>query len=95
LPQGAGYPSYATVFNRLGYSPGLSKILSHSELIPDAALTLTLARKRYNEIQSQSKNKKKLVTLSSQEPAVYDSSALTTTLRTPIVRKSVMLMHAK
>jgi len=29
----------------------------HSELIPDAALTLTLTRKRYNDIQSQSKNK--------------------------------------
>jgi len=42
------------LFNRLGYSPGLSKILSHSELIPepDATLTLTLMRKRYNEIQS-------------------------------------------
>jgi len=35
----------------LGYSPGLSEILSYCELIPDAALTLT--RKRYNEIQSQ------------------------------------------
>jgi len=34
---------------------GLSEILSHSELTPDTALTLTLARKRYNVIQSQYK----------------------------------------
>jgi len=40
-------------FNRLVYSPGLSEILSHSELIPDAALTLTYKRYRYNEIKSQ------------------------------------------
>jgi len=33
----------------LAISPGLSEILSHSELIPDA-LTLTFIRKRYNEI---------------------------------------------
>jgi len=32
------------LFNRLGYLPGLSEILSHFELIPDAALTLTLTR---------------------------------------------------
>jgi len=30
---------YSTRFNWLGYLPGLSEILSHSELIPDAALT--------------------------------------------------------
>jgi len=41
--------------NWLGYSPGSSEILSHFELIPDAVLTQTLTR--YNEIQSQSKNK--------------------------------------
>jgi len=45
-----------------GYSPGLSEILGHSELIPDAALTLT--RKSYNEIHSQ---KIKIVTPSSLE----------------------------
>jgi len=43
------------LFNRLGYLPGLLEILSHSVLISDAALTLTLMKKRYNEIQSQSK----------------------------------------
>jgi len=41
------------LINWSGYSPGLSEILNHSELIPDAALTLM--RKRYIEIQSQSK----------------------------------------
>jgi len=34
------------LFNQFGYLPGLLVILSHSELIPDAALTLT--RKKYN-----------------------------------------------
>jgi len=43
-----------SVFNCLSYLPGLSKILSHSELISDVAVT-TLTRKSYNEIQSQSK----------------------------------------
>jgi len=38
------------LFNRLGYLQGLSEILSHSELIPepDAALALTIMKKRYN-----------------------------------------------
>jgi len=42
------------VFNQLGYLPGVLEILSHSELIPefpDAALTVTLTRKRYNSIK--------------------------------------------
>jgi len=55
------------LFNRLGYSPGLSEILNHSELIPDAALTLTFARNRYNEIQSSIKKK---VTPSNFEPRI-------------------------
>jgi len=33
------------LFYRFGYLPGLSEILSHSELIPDAALTLTAYEK--------------------------------------------------
>jgi len=43
----------------LGYSTGLAiltgllEILSHSKLIPDATVTITLARMRYSEIQSQ------------------------------------------
>jgi len=41
------------LFNWLGYLSGLSEILSHSEVIPDAALTLM--RKKYNKIQSQLK----------------------------------------
>jgi len=42
-----------------------ARLIKGSELIPDAALTLT--RKRYNEIQSRSK-KKKIVTPLSFEP---------------------------
>jgi len=38
--------------------PGLSEIFSHSELILDAALTLT--RKRYNEIRDSIPIKKKV-----------------------------------
>jgi len=30
-----------------------ARLIGHSELIPDAALTLALTRKRYNKIQSQ------------------------------------------
>jgi len=37
---------FLLLFNRLGYLTGLSEILSCSELIPDAALTLVM-RKRY------------------------------------------------
>jgi len=83
------------LFNWLGYSPGLSEILSHSKLIPDVALTLTLTRKRYSEIQTQSQ--KKIVTQSSSEhePTAYDSSALNATLPTAIAkfRKSMILMQ--
>jgi len=39
----------ASLFNHLGYSPGLFEIVSHSELIPDVDLILTVTRKKYNE----------------------------------------------
>jgi len=84
------------LFNWLGYSPGLSKILSHSELIPDAALTLTLMRKRYNEIQSQQKkNSDSIEQALNPEFAAYNFSALTATPQTAVakLRKSVMLMQ--
>jgi len=51
------------VFNWFGYSPGLSEMLSHSELIPDAALggtkMQTEGKQRQTKANGSEKNKRK------------------------------------
>jgi len=81
------------LFNRLGYSPGLLEIHSHSKLISDAVLTLmSKIYENYNLNQ-----KRKIVTKSCFESrvAVYCSGAITATLRMAIAKlqESVILIQ--
>jgi len=83
-------PGFRILFNWLGYlsiSPSLSEILSHFELIPDAALTLM--RNREIDIMTFNLNKKRLHWALNWQPAAYNSSTLTTTLQTAIYCKVV------
>jgi len=81
------------LFNWLGCSPGLLEILSHSELIPDAALTLTLTR---DKMRFNFNKKNGLHQALNPEAAAYNYSAQTTTLQTAERAKlleSVILMQ--
>jgi len=70
------------LFNALSILPGLSEILSHSELIPNAAFTLT--RKRYNEHSILSK--KLLPGTLNPEPIADYSSAVTSMPQTAMAK---------